>query len=106
MKALRPTSGLDVTTPIAIGAVVVSPGLTLSKDMKMKIYSIAGLYSHAGYVAEYNMKLRIYSSAAISPKPTVVRSLFSLLFIYILCFMKSVVTIVANSSFKLASAVS
>jgi hypothetical protein len=28
------------------------PGLLLSKDMKMKIYSIAWLYSLAGYVAE------------------------------------------------------
>jgi hypothetical protein len=29
------------------------PGLMLSKDMKMKIYSIAGLYSSVGYVAEH-----------------------------------------------------
>ncbi len=30
----------------------VSPGLKLSKDMKMKIYFIAGLYSSVGYAAE------------------------------------------------------
>jgi len=28
------------------------PGLMLSKDMKMKIYSIVGLYTSTGYVAE------------------------------------------------------
>jgi len=33
-------------------SVLRKPGLMLSKDMKMKIYSIAGLYSEAGYVAE------------------------------------------------------
>jgi len=30
----------------------VSPGMLLSKDMKMKIYSKAGFYSSVGYVAE------------------------------------------------------
>src|SRR4030095_303807 len=30
----------------------VSPDMLLIKDMKMKIYSIAGLYSSVGYVAE------------------------------------------------------
>ena len=33
-------------------SVLRKPGLMLSKDMKMKIYSTAGLYSEAGYVAE------------------------------------------------------
>jgi hypothetical protein len=33
-------------------SVLRKPGLVLGKDMKMKIYSIAGLYSSAGYVAE------------------------------------------------------
>ena len=31
---------------------VRKPGQLLSKDMKMKIYSIAGPYSPVGYVAE------------------------------------------------------
>jgi len=30
----------------------VSPDMLLIKDMKMKIYSIAGIYSLAGYIAE------------------------------------------------------
>jgi len=30
----------------------VSPDMLLIKDMKMKIYSIAGFYSSVGYVAE------------------------------------------------------
>jgi hypothetical protein len=33
-------------------SVLRKPGLLLSKDMKMKIYSIAGLCSYVGYVAE------------------------------------------------------
>ncbi len=33
-------------------SVLRKPGLMLGKDMKMKIYSTAGLYSLAGYVAE------------------------------------------------------
>jgi len=33
-------------------SVLRKPGLLLSKDMKMKIYSIAGLYSSAGYDAQ------------------------------------------------------
>jgi len=33
-------------------SVLRKPGLVLSKDMKMKIYSIAGLYSSVECVAE------------------------------------------------------
>ena len=33
-------------------SVLRQPELLLSKDMKMKIYSIAGLYSSVRYVAE------------------------------------------------------
>ena len=33
-------------------SVLRKPGLMLSKDMKMKIYSKAGLYSSVGYIAE------------------------------------------------------
>ena len=33
-------------------SVLRQPELLLSKDMKMKIYSITGLYSEVGYIAE------------------------------------------------------
>jgi hypothetical protein len=33
-------------------SVLRKPGLVLIKDMKMKIFSIAGLYSSVGYIAE------------------------------------------------------
>ena len=44
--AQPPTGYPDVTSSW------ISPDMLLSKDMKMKIYSIAGLYSSVGYVVE------------------------------------------------------
>ena len=60
-------------------SVLRKPGLMLSKDMKMKIYSIAGLYSSVGYVAEQRyIDEDIFVSRHIA-KPLVVRSFLHLI---------------------------
>ena len=52
-------------------SVLRKPGLMLSKDMKMKIYSIAWLYSSVDMSLSSDISMRIYSLSRHIAKPHV-----------------------------------